>query len=105
MSTQTRLETFAPPDTAIEHKLDGWKSSIPAVLRENAEKHPERPLALQRAADDHWTGVTYGDARAKADAIAQALLDLNLSAERPLMILSGNSVEHLLLSLGAYTAG
>ncbi len=49
--------------------------------------------------------LSYGEARANADALAQALLDLGLGPERPLMVLSGNSIEHLLLSLGAYTAG
>jgi feruloyl-CoA synthase len=49
--------------------------------------------------------VSYGEARAKADALADALLDLGLGPDKPLMVLSGNSVEHLLLSLGAYTAG
>src|SRR5437879_3704195 len=117
MSTLPRLETFATPDTAIErredgaivlrsrHTLEAWKPSIPAVLRERAAAHPDRLLAAQRDAQDRWAQLSYGEARAQADALAQALLDLGLGPERPLMILSGNSVEHLLLSLGAYTAG
>jgi feruloyl-CoA synthase len=40
-----------------------------------------------------------------ADAIGQALLDRGLSADRPLLILSGNGVDHMLLMLGAMTAG
>ncbi len=112
-----RLETFSAPDTSLEHRedgatilqsrhvLDGVKASIPAVLRERAAAHPDHPLAAQRDSQDRWTEVSYGEARAKADALAQALLDLGLGPDRPLMILSGNSVEHLLLSLGAYTAG
>jgi feruloyl-CoA synthase len=49
--------------------------------------------------------LTYGEARRKADALAQAFLDLGLGPEKPVMILSGNSVEHLLVTLGAYAAG
>ena len=49
--------------------------------------------------------LSYGEARARADALAQAFLELGLGPDRPLMVLSGNSVEHLLVSLGAYTAG
>src|SRR5579859_2463980 len=117
MSTRARLETFAPPDTAIErrgdgtilltsrHTLEGWPESIPAVLEERAARHPDRPLAAQRDADDHWTEVTYGDALARARSLAGAFSELELGPERPLMILSGNSVEHLLVSLGAYAAG
>ncbi|MFX6755268.1 feruloyl-CoA synthase, partial [Acinetobacter baumannii] len=37
--------------------------------------------------------------------IAQALHDRNLSQERPLVILSGNDLEHLTLSMGAMLAG
>ena len=37
--------------------------------------------------------------------VAQALLDRKLSAERPLVILSGNSLEHALLALAAMHAG
>jgi feruloyl-CoA synthase len=117
MNTMVELETFAPPDTAIErrddgtvivtsrHALDTWEPSIAAVLRDRADKHPDRPLAVQRDEDDHWTGVTYGEARAKADALAEAFLALGLGPQKPIMILSGNSVEHLLVTLGSYTAG
>lgn len=38
-------------------------------------------------------------------AIGQGLLDLGLSADRPLLILSGNSVGHALMALGAHHAG
>jgi feruloyl-CoA synthase len=117
MSTLVENATFAPVDTAMERRQDGaiilrarralehWEPSIPAVLRSNAEKHPDRPLAGQRDATDQWVPLTYGEARRKADALAQAFLELGLGPERPLMVLSGNSVEHLLVSLGAYTAG
>src|SRR5579859_2019478 len=67
--------------------------------------HPDRPLAAQRDQSDTWVPLTYGEARRRADALAQAFLDLGLGPERPIMVLSGNSVEHLLVSLGAYTAG
>ncbi len=117
MSPAVEQETFAPPDITMERRADGstllrsrhplpaFRPSIAAVLRERAAAHPERLLAAQRDEQNHWVGPTYGEAREKADALAQALLDLGLGPDRPLMILSGNSVEHLLLSLGAYTAG
>jgi len=52
-----------------------------------------------------WRTVTYGQAVAAAGAIGQALLDRGLGPGRPLLILSGNSVDHLLMTLGAMTAG
>ncbi len=112
-----QLETFAPRRTSIERRADGSilltsrqslqgvQPSIAAVLRERAALHPDRPLAAERDHDDRWVDLSYGEARARADALAQAMLDHGLGPERPLMILSGNSVAHLMLSLGAYTAG
>ena len=59
MTTQTRLQTFASPDTAIERREDGtifltsrrtldrWPEVVPAVLRERAAKHPDRPLMIR----------------------------------------------------------
>ncbi|MCX8097812.1 MAG: feruloyl-CoA synthase [Casimicrobiaceae bacterium] len=52
-----------------------------------------------------WRRLSYADALGKARAIAAALLDRELSAERPIAILSGNSLEHALLALGAMIAG
>ena len=49
--------------------------------------------------------LTYGDALAKVRCLGQALLDRQLTADRPLAILSGNSVEHLLLALAAQHVG
>src|SRR5262249_46089698 len=90
---------------ASRQPLQTFEPSIAAVLRKRAAMHPDRPLAAQRDQDDRWVAVSYAQARARADALAQALLDLGLGPQRPLMILSGNSVEHLLLNLGAFTAG
>lgn len=49
--------------------------------------------------------LTYADALEKVRRLGQALLDRGLSADRPLAILSGNSVEHLLLALAAQHVG
>src|SRR6266545_2476459 len=93
------MQVFGAPRIAMERRGDG------SILLRSEEEHPERLLAARMDAGGEWAGVTYGEARAKADALAQAFLDLGLSAQRPIMVLSGNSVEHLLVTLGAYTAG
>jgi feruloyl-CoA synthase len=110
------LQTFVPPDIAMERQGEGSivlssrqpmaaeEPSIPAVLRKRAAEHPNRPLAAQRDQDDHWTTLTYGEAQGRAEAVARAFAALGLGPERPLMILSGNSLEHLVVSLGAYAA-
>ena len=66
---------------------------------------PERTFAARRHKGGDWRHLGYGQALASARAIAQALIDLGLSAERPVAILSDNDLEHLLLGLGAMLAG
>src|SRR4051812_29984619 len=108
----TTIELFAPPRVLAEERDDGaillrsadplgeYAPSMAHTFRAGAEAHPDRVLAARGGATLRW-----GEARERADAIAQALLDHGLGPRRPLMVLSGNSLEHLLLTLGAYTAG
>ena len=117
MFPRLELKTFAAPDIAMERRPDGAvilssrrslrepEPSIPAVLRKRAAEHPDRPLAAQRDRDDHWVTLTYAEAEQRAGTLASAFAERGLGPDRPLMILSGNSLEHLLVSLGAYAAG
>ncbi|NKJ49589.1 feruloyl-CoA synthase [Burkholderia sp. SG-MS1] len=74
-------------------------------LASGAQAHPERWLAARRGSDGQWIGLSYAHALQSARAIGQALLARNLSAERPVAILSGNDLDHLQLALGAMWAG
>ena len=65
---------------------------------------PERTLLAWRSGGD-FARLSYGDAAAAMQSVAQALLARDLSAERPLAILSGNSVAHRLLALAAQHSG
>jgi len=85
--------------------LGGHPVSVLHSLREWAGRDPGHPLVAERAADGGWRSVSYGEAVAAADAIGQGLLDRGLGPGRPLLILSGNGVNHLLMTLGALTAG
>ena len=69
-----------------------------------ASTAPDRTLLAWRSGDG-FARLSYADAAAAMQSVAQALLARNLSGERPLAILSGNSVEHLLLALAAQHAG
>ena len=66
---------------------------------------PDRAFLAERAADGAWRRVSYGEALGATRALAQALLDRGLDATRPLMILSGNGVDHALISLAAMHVG
>lgn len=70
-----------------------------------ARERPDQTWMARRGPDDQWIHITYAQAWAQAQSIGQALLDLGLSVDRPLAILSENSLEHALLALGAMTVG
>ncbi len=74
-------------------------------LVEGAQKHPERTLVAQRGPDGEWIRLSYAEVLQRARRIGQALLERGLSEERPLVILSGNDLEHFQLALGAMYAG
>ena len=106
------------PSVSVQRRADGsiliWSNHAPGaaprsiahLLAERAARHPTRPFMMQREPNHGpWRGVTYAEAKRSADGIAQWLLDEGLTAKDSVMILSGNSVEHGLVMLGAYTAG
>ncbi len=66
---------------------------------------PDRLFLADRMPNGEWRRVTYREARDLSRAIAQYLIDHKLSADRPVVILSGNSVNHGLVALGCMTAG
>jgi len=70
-----------------------------------ADRAPDRPFLVERNGAGTWAPVTYAQARTRVRALAQALIDRRLSADRPLVILSGNSVQHGLLALAAMYCG
>lgn len=66
---------------------------------------PDRPFLLERSEHGRWQGVTYAEALNCVYTLAAWLLEQGLSAERPVVILSENSVEHALLTLACLHVG
>jgi feruloyl-CoA synthase len=86
--------------------LDPYPDHVPSLLRRWAVEAPARIwLAQRRGADRAWHRLSYGDAAATVDAVSQALIDLGMGPDRPVMILSGNSIEHALLTMAAMQVG
>ncbi len=85
--------------------LAGYPVTVMHSVRAWAAADPAHPMVAERAADGGWRRCSYGEAVAAADAIGQALLDRGLGPGRPLLVLSGNGVDHLLVTLGALTVG
>ena len=85
--------------------LGDYPRTLIGMLDRWAAIAPDRLLFADRGPDGEWRRLSYAEAREHSRAIAQYLINLGLSEERPLVILSGNGIEHALLALGAMRAG
>src|SRR3954469_22689622 len=89
-----------------EMALEPHEDSLGLLLRRWAREAPDRTFLAERPGlDGDWVTLSWGEADRRATAVAQALLNRRLGPERPLLILSGNSIDHALLTLGAFLAG
>lgn len=96
-------------DGSIIIRPDEPLGDYPRVLTERltywASVAPDRALAAKRDERGEWRYLTYGDALRKVRSLGQVFLDRGLSANRPVVILSGNDLEHLLLMLAGQHVG
>ncbi|MCB5200696.1 feruloyl-CoA synthase [Loktanella sp. TSTF-M6] len=76
-----------------------------AYLDHWAQTAPDRTWIARRGPDGNWITVSYAQALDAARRLGAGLLDLGLTADRPLLILSENSLEHALLGLAAAYVG
>ena len=93
-----------------EQPLGSYAHRMTDRLLQWAALAPERVFMAcrERLSDGRggdWIGLTYREALARARAIGQGLLARGLNAERPVAILSENSLEHALLALGCLYVG
>ncbi|VVD84737.1 feruloyl-CoA synthase [Pandoraea communis] len=120
----TGARRLARPDIERETRADGSfvirsRATLGEFARSPADwlvqwatRTPDAVFVAERwrpgegaSAADLWRRVTYRDALRMARSIGQALLDLDVPRDRPVVILSDNSVNHALLVLGAMMAG
>src|SRR5262249_48190534 len=85
--------------------LAAYDPSLAGLFRAAVEAKPDRVFLAERDGSGGWRRLRYAEARRQVDAIAAALIERGLSAQRPAMILSGNAIHHALLMLAGYTAG
>jgi feruloyl-CoA synthase len=85
--------------------LGEYPVRITDCLHRWAKETPDRVFMAERARTGGWREVTYVQMLDAARHIASALLARGLSAEKPIVILSGNSIDHALLAFGALYAG
>jgi feruloyl-CoA synthase len=104
-------------DIAVERRPDGviilksriplkaYEKHIPASLAKWARETPDRIWLAQRAGPERqWRKLSYGEAKRTVDGLTQGLLNLKLEPGRAVAILSGNSIEHALMTMASMQA-
>ena len=121
-SPKFRALQFGVTQVALRDGAPGVRYlSAPQPLEPHPERMSDRLLHWARSAPERifmarrerladgttgdWQTMTYAQAWERARSIAQGLIDRGLSVERPVVILSENSLEHALLALGCMLAG
>ena len=86
-------------------RLGDYPRSMTDRLDEWANKTPDAVFVADRDDTGGWRTITYAEASRTIRSLAQAMLEANLSAQHPLLILSGNEIEHALLGYAAMLIG
>ncbi|HMO45072.1 MAG TPA: feruloyl-CoA synthase [Rubrivivax sp.] len=87
-------EPLRPYARCIGEWLERWAAATPAA-----------PAFAERAADGEWRRLNWAQTRAAVGRLAQGLLDLDLAPQAPIVVLSDNSIDHLLLLLAGMHIG
>ncbi len=105
------------PEVQVDRRADGtiylksgralpdYPEKLTDRLVHWANATPDRVFMADREPGGDWRTITYAQALDKVRRIGAALLTRNLSADRPIVILSGNDLEHALLGLAANYVG
>ena len=88
-----------------KHPLGSYATRITDRLIHWSRVAPQRVFMAERGPDGEWRKLTYGETLVQVRSVATALRARGLSVERPLMVLSGNDLDHAVLGLAALYAG
>ncbi len=93
-----------------EQALGDYPERITDRLQHWVKQKPQQTFMARRMKHSDgtwgdWQHLSYAQVWAQGRAIAQYLIDRGLSAERPVAILSENSLEHAQLAVGCLIAG
>jgi feruloyl-CoA synthase len=108
---------LAPAEVTLQKRPDGsmlmrspqalgrYPRCVTEWLLQWSDRAPDRVFLAERTAAGGWRTIKYREAYGAVRRLGQALLDRQLGPERPVAILSDNSIDHALLSLGAMHVG
>jgi feruloyl-CoA synthase len=87
-------EPLAPASRCVGEWLERW-----------ARETPDAPAVAEPVAQGGWRQFSWRALRQRVGAVAQALLDLELPAGKPIVVLSDNALDHLVLMLAGMHIG
>ena len=87
-------ERLAPFERCVGDWLERW-----------ARETPESPAFAEPAAGGGWTTLSWAALRRRVGSVAQSLLDLHLKPDAPVVVLSDNALDHLVLVLATMHIG
>jgi feruloyl-CoA synthase len=105
------------PDVVLETRADGaihvrvaqplgkYHRKLSDALEHWARTAPERVFLAQRDSQGDWRKLSYAQVLSDVRRIGAALLRRGLSPDKPIVVLSGNDIEHALLGLAATYVG
>jgi len=85
--------------------LRAYPNHIGFHLRRWAAESPDRVFLAEREEKDQWRKLNYREMLSRVESLGQALIDQGLSVERPLMVLSENSIDLAAITLAAMYVG
>ncbi|WP_321795884.1 feruloyl-CoA synthase [Caballeronia sp. J97] len=113
-----RAPKFPERPTSVERRADGslilrceaplrasGKQGLPDFLRDWAQRRGNAIAFAERDAAGAWRTLSWTALWQQVRSVGAALLELGLDENRPLMLLSGNSVEQAVVLLAAEYAG
>ncbi|HEY0613602.1 MAG TPA: AMP-binding protein [Candidatus Elarobacter sp.] len=80
-------------------------ATLTELLDDAARRAPDRPFLVEAGPRGAWRQVTFRTVAERSWRIAAALRELGATPDKPVMILSGNGIEHALMTFGALRAG
>ena len=105
-AAEVKLERLADGSMLLRspQQLGPYTRCVGDWLTHWSRETPHQVFLAERSAAG-WRRISYADALSSARRIGGALLKRGLSVERPVMIISDNSIDHALLMLGAMHVG
>ncbi|MBW2369192.1 MAG: AMP-binding protein [Deltaproteobacteria bacterium] len=85
--------------------LDDYRPTLLHYLVEHANRQPDAAFLAQRDQKGEWQYLNFREAEQQISQVCRSLAGRHITSDRPVMLLSGSSIDHALFRLGAMAAG